>query len=169
MIKCQRHMFFLSNWLTRCIPIPLLFFSRIPVHLSEIFESITCSYVCCVRIFICNWTIGHVRICGTKPSHRGGSPKSSLCHVSQLLLILPPCLSLTLFILQLLILILNKKKSGSFAAVSSYDGSASFNCRRELTGGWRLTFEGSQLSSHVMALRLTKLVLLKFSNIPPKI
>ena len=80
-----------------------------------------------------------------------------------------PCLSLTLFILQLLILILNKKKSGSFAAVSSYDGSASFNCRRELTGGWRLTFEGSQLSSHVMALRLTKLVLLKFSNIPPKI
>ena len=80
-----------------------------------------------------------------------------------------PCLSLTLFILQLLILILNKKKSGSFAAVSSYDGSASFNCRRELTGGWRLTFEGSQLSSHVMALRLTKLVLLKFSNVPPKI
>ena len=123
---------FWSNWLTRCIPLLLLFFG--PVHLSEIFESVTCSYVCCVRIFICNWTIGHVRICGTKPSHRGGSPKSSLCHVSQLLL--PPCLSLTLFILQLLILILNKKKSGSFAAVSSYDGSASFNCRRELTGSW---------------------------------
>ena len=138
MLKCQRHMFFGQiDW--HGASHFLYFFFREYQFIS--LRYLKCwihvpTMVCCVRIFICNWTIGHVRICGTKPSHRGGSPKSSLCHVSQLLLILPPCLSLTLFILQLLILILNKKKSGSFAAVSSYDGSASFNCRRELTGGW---------------------------------
>ena len=126
---------FWSNWLTRCIPLLLLFLENTSSSLWDIWKYYMFLCMLCknFHLQLDNWTCQNLQN-EAFTQRRKSQVKSLPClstspHPA-------PCLSLTLFILQLLILILNKKKSGSFAAVSSYDGSASFNCRRELTGSW---------------------------------